>query len=353
MESIEFRLLLSTFQVPGACSESEGQAPTITVKEATPAMHAELTESKRNAPCDLCGETHFQIVSKHDRRGADLVTVVCKNCGLLSHERIPTDEELQQYYARQYRAAYHGEYSPSAYRVLREWARGRSLVRLLSPHLQPADEITEIGCGIGCTVKNLECAGFRASGIEPGEGFRRFAVERLRADVRAGMLQSLPAEPIADVILLVHVLEHLRDPTASLQHIHALLAKGGRLYIEVPNAGVPHSAPGKMFHVAHIHNFTRPTLAALARKTGFETTAWLDRPDDRNLRLFLTRADKVDWHVESGSYQATLDALSRYTVLGYHLRWRYLRERAGIILHHTGNRILAQRRLQLLLRKCE
>ncbi len=308
-----------------------------------------LARSHRQQPCDLCGGTEFEIVAEHDRRGAPLTTVICNQCGLLSHEQIPTEQELAEYYAHEYRQAYHGEYIPSAYRVLREWNRGRELVRLLHPYLHRADHIVEIGCGMGCTVKNFARAGFKAYGIEPGEGFRNFAVRKLHADVRPGMLHDLPATPMADVILLVHVLEHLPDPTRSLRHVHAMLKQDGRLYLEVPNAGLPHSAPGKMFHFAHIYNFTRDTLEAMAKKVGFTVQARLGSKRDRNLRLLLRRSDTAAWHWAPDSYQHTLDALTRYSTVTYHLRWHYLHERVATILRHASNRVLARRRLQRLL----
>ncbi len=315
-------------------------------------MRFQLPKSRRDEPCDLCHGTQFQIVSERDRHGDRLVTVICTHCGLLCHEQVPSDDELEQYYARQYRAAYQGEYTPSAYRVLREWSRGRALVGLLRPYLQPRDDIVEIGCGIGCTVKNFECAGFYATGIEPGAGFRRFAVSQLHADVRPGMLKDVPVEPCVDMVLLVHVLEHLRQPTEALRHIHAMLTGGGRLYVEVPNAGAPHSAPGKMFHFAHIYNFTRDTLEAIAEKAGFSVLAWLGPAEDRNLRLLLERGDAVAWQAPRAGYRHALEALHRYSVLSYHLRWRYVRQRIETVARHTGNRVLARRRLRTLLAQC-
>ena len=130
--------------------------------------------SARHAPCDLCERTHFDLVSSHDRRGRELATVVCRTCGLISHERIPSDDELADYYRQQYRADYHGEFTPSAYRVVREWNRGRELLRLLGPFLQPRATVFEVGSGIGCTVKNFECAGYDALGVEPGTAFAHF-----------------------------------------------------------------------------------------------------------------------------------------------------------------------------------
>ncbi|MEZ6087394.1 MAG: hypothetical protein R3C05_05070 [Pirellulaceae bacterium] len=34
----------------------------------------------------------------------------------------------------------------------------------------------------------------------------------------------------------------------------------GKLYIEVPNFGMPHAAPDRVFHYGHIYNFTEISL---------------------------------------------------------------------------------------------
>jgi SAM-dependent methyltransferase len=271
---------------------------------------------------------------------------------LISHESVPSDEELADYYREEYRSDYHGEFTPSPYRVVREWNRGRELLQLLSPFLRPRETVFEIGSGIGCTVKNFECAGYEALGVEPGDGFRSFAANRLGATVFPGVLNDLPAEPMGDMALLVHVLEHLNSPTAALQRIRQLLRPGGRLYIEVPNAAAPHAAPGKMFHFAHIYNFTPATLQMLAHKTRFGVRTWLSPRRDRNIRVLLEPTESTDWQVDPVSYDGTMECLTRYSTFTYHLRWEYARMRLSTVLSHASDRVRAATRMQRIVEKC-
>jgi len=315
-------------------------------------MTKTLVQSARQQPCDLCGRQVFDLVATTDRHGAPLNTVICRHCGLVSHEQTPTEQELSDYYARAYRWEYHGEYTPSAYRVLREWKRGREFVQLLTDYLHPRDRILEIGCGIGCTVKNFELAGWTASGLEPGDGFRRFAQESLKTRVADGVLADVPAGANLNMVLLIHVLEHLPHPTSALTRIRSAMAAHGRLYVEVPNAGAPHAAPGKMFHYAHIFNFSQQTLGMLAGKAGFEVVAWLSKPGDKNLSVLLQRSARPDRGVVPGSYQKMLAATTGQTVAGYHLRWSYLRSRLGTAVGHRRDRLMAKTRLKSLLRHC-
>lgn len=301
-------------------------------------------------PCDLCGRSDFQLLADRDRRGAELETVICRSCGLVAHARIPSERELSDYYRRQYRLDYNGEYIPSPHRVVREWNRGRQLLRLLTPFLDRDDRVLEIGCGIGCTVGNFQLAGYRAAGVEPGDGFRRYAVERLGIEVRDAVLADMPRRPVAELILLVHVLEHLRSPSEAFSIIRALLSDGGRCYVEVPNAGAPHAAPGKMFHFAHIYNFTRDSLAMLAAKANFQVLRWLSAPSDKNLRVILHCGATESWEIIPGSYQRAVEAMTGFTPLSYAIRWSYLRQRLRTLVSHQCDRLLAPRRVRRILR---
>ena len=102
--------------------------------------------SARNEPCELCGGQRFETVGARDRCGGPLETVVCRRCGLVSHARIPTEEELARYYRQAYRTAYKGEETPSARRVVRAWSNGRRLQRRLEGCLRPGSRAVDAGC---------------------------------------------------------------------------------------------------------------------------------------------------------------------------------------------------------------
>jgi SAM-dependent methyltransferase len=295
----------------------------------------------------------FEPISIADRRGRTLVTVMCGHCGLLSHADIPSDEQLTDYYREQYRAEYHGEYMPAPHRVVREWKRGADLAKLLVPHLKPRDRIFEIGCGMGCTIKQLELAGFDASGVEPGDGFRRFATQHLRARVERGVLADLHRPAHYDAVLLVHVLEHLPSPTAALSQIRALLGAGGRVYVEVPDAGAPHAHPDRMFHFAHIYNFTASTLEMLARKCGFQVLHRFSLPADRNLRVWLERREDTNWQVDAECPADTRRVLREYSDWRYYVRGAYLWDRARTILSHAQDRLASRIRVRRIERRCQ
>ncbi len=311
-----------------------------------------LERSARQQPCDLCDGTEFDVIDRYDRRQQPLKTVICRQCGLVSHEQIPDDQALDRYYQVEYRQDYHGEVTPAPHRVVRAWEGGQWLYKKLKPYVPAGGRVFEIGAGIGCTVKVFELAGFQAAGIEPGIGFHRFAQHQLRARIEHRNLYDLPARPSHDFILLVHVIEHFNSPRRALQHIRTLLSDGGQLYVECPNLGAPHAAPGKQFHFAHIYNFTPDTLEMLAHRCGFEVAARLSAGCDRALRVILRRSTSSTLRIIPDSYQRTLEALGRYTRVGYHLRPAYIADRLHRDSRFVSHHFRAEHRLRRIMQQC-
>ncbi len=309
-----------------------------------------LTPSPR---CDLCQGGEFETVATRDRRGQPLETVLCTSCGLLSHARIPTEAELAGFYADHYRRDYHGETSPTARRVMRAWRKGELTLRRLVPFLRTTDRILEVGAGIGCTTKVLELAGFAAEGIEPNHGFRQYGLQQLHARLRSGSLFDLAPEARYDAVLLVHVIEHFRSPRRALDHIYQLLTPGGRLYVECPNAAALRPAAEQMFHFAHIHNFTAPTLNALARRAGFEVVTQFATPTDPNLRMLLVKTTGQHAAVDAESCRHTREALAAAGAVRYYLRGQYLRDRISLAMRAVAEFLMAGWYVRSRITKCQ
>ena len=204
----------------------------------------------------------------------------------------------------------------------------------------------EVGAGIGCTVKVFQRAGCRASGIEPNDGFQLYSRERLRADVKSGYLFNLPPLAQHDLVLLVHVIEHFRSPREAMHHLHQLIRPNGFLYVECPNLGAPFATRSRLFHYAHIHNFTPATLQMMAAATGFEVVQWFTDWNSPNLEVLLRKTESAELTLDMSSYDDTIAALKRFNWLTYHARWSYCEKRLsqlGMYLreHSSADRFVA------------
>ena len=311
-----------------------------------------LSASDRTAACDLCQATSYRLVGTKDRRGDELETVICETCGLVSHQRIPTDSELNEYYAAEYRQDYHGEYLPSPHRVVRAWEGANWLYDHLAHYLPPASKVFEIGAGIGCTVKRFELGGFQSEGIEPGVGFSEFARNQLYAQVRPDWLFDLNLNSPQDLILLVHVIEHFQSPRHALETIHQFLKPDGLLYVECPNVAGPHAAPGKQFHFAHIYNFAPHTLEMLAQSCGYTIEQRIPVDGELTLRYLFRRSDTSNLQLQPQFAQTTLDGMFRYNTLSYHLRPAYWGKRMLRDIRFARQRLTARTQLQQILQQC-
>jgi cyclopropane fatty-acyl-phospholipid synthase-like methyltransferase len=87
---------------------------------------------------------------------------------------------------------------------------------LISEHVARGGRILEIGCGEGMFLKELRRRGFRTTGLEPS----RSASQRARdtgLEVMTGHFPQMQVQNGFDAVVMNHVLEHVREPTAFLK----------------------------------------------------------------------------------------------------------------------------------------
>jgi SAM-dependent methyltransferase len=88
-----------------------------------------------------------------------------------------------------------------------------------------------------------------------------------------------------DCISFLDVLEHLAEPEAALQQARRLLAPGGVVLASIPNVGhwsvVADLLEGRwdwasvgIHCITHLRFFTRPTIAQMFQRCGYEVQAW-------------------------------------------------------------------------------
>jgi len=279
--------------------------------------------------CDLCGSSSFETISEFDRHHKPLKTGLCQGCGLIMHMPVPSEDEISAYYAHDYRRDYHGECKPSPRRIMRAWNNGQRIVDQIKAYIPESSQVFEVGAGIGCTVKSFETSGFHASGIEPNTDFNSYTRGVLHASVENINLYDLEANHSRDVVLLIHVIEHFVSPKRALKQMRGLLKDDGLLYIECPNIGAPFATFDRLFHFAHIYNFTHHTLIALAKSAGFDVVQEFTDKGQPDIQILFKKVD-VPVTVEFDKQEAkrSRDAVFRYGWLSYNLRADYLARRA-------------------------
>lgn len=178
----------------------------------------------------------------------------CAACGSLHGAKV---DDLASYYA-DYPIRNQGlDYFTRAwYRVV--------LKRLVAAGLGKRDRILDYGCNQGLFLRFLEEQGYRGcSGYDP---------------FVARYSSTAVLETTYDLVVSLDVIEHDDDPRAFLTRLVRLVAPGGRLCIETPNAdGIVLGEAEEYLHALHapyhIHILSQKALAKLSSDEGLAAVA--------------------------------------------------------------------------------
>jgi SAM-dependent methyltransferase len=234
--------------------------------------------------CHLCGgNAHETLFAARDRLGlSDGVFEVrrCRDCGLAFTWPSATEEELSAYYPQDY----WGERSEPSHDWIVRTQREKTDV--VARHAPKGGRILDVGCGAGFFLRALDPARWERWGVEIGPESAVVADRFVGPGrVLAGRLgeAALPRASF-DVVAFWASLEHLVAPRDELLLARDLLAPGGRLVIQVPNAG---SAQARRFGPdwfaldvpRHRYHFSHATLCRLLSESGFEPVESLFRSE--------------------------------------------------------------------------
>jgi SAM-dependent methyltransferase len=197
----------------------------------------------------------------------------CELCGLVFLWPIPQEEELASYYKTDYREDYSDPNVEE--RFLLDLDEARTRVRRLLPLLKKSTRLLEIGAGSGAFLDAVRPYVGEVVGVEPDEQSRRWASRKLGLDLFAAPGQLGIGEKY-DLVVLFHVLEHVRDPVNFLSGLVDNLDDNGRLVIEVPNVDdalvAMYDIPAYLdfyYQKAHLFYFSVKTLALALEKVGY------------------------------------------------------------------------------------
>lgn len=237
-------------------------------------------------PCPVCGALERTVLFTQRFLAVEDATpvegydvAVCATCGAGFADGIPGQRAFDRYYREMSKYEYHqraGAESPH------DATRLALIADVMVPHLTTADaRILDVGCATGRLLHELRARGFpNVTGLDPSPACAAAADTLYGIKVLNRTLADLGDQSAPfDVVILVGVLEHLHDLDEAFAQLRRVLAPGGLVYVEVPDATTfadwP-NAPFQDFSTEHINFFAPRSLTNLFERRGF-SLVWSER----------------------------------------------------------------------------
>ena len=220
--------------------------------------------------CYLCNSTSFIKRNGQVRDAPELQILQCDQCGLVTLSSL---EHIQSGF---YEAS--GMHGPQPV-PMESWLKDTAWddqrrIDTLRP-LMANIKLLDFGCGAGGFLSKAQAIAGSVAGIE---------LEQRVQDYWQGRINIHPdvdsAEGDYDLITAFHVVEHLPDPVAMLRTLARLLAKNGRIVVEVPSSEdalltLYDSSAFQRFTYwsQHLFLFNADTLGQIADRAGLRIIA--------------------------------------------------------------------------------
>ena len=244
--------------------------------------------------CALCHHNNFKRISEKDSKSkGELIVCFCNSCSMVSQNPIPTEHQVEQYYATEYRQDYKQVFEPKLKHIYRAGNLALDRLGFLTKNNVASGKLLDVGAGGGEFTYVSSQLGFDSTGIEPNIGYSNYAKDHYQANVKTGQLADVDGK--FDVITMFHVMEHIPDPIKTFKKLYDLLNEDGFLFIEVPNIESFSQSPGNTFFKAHIHYFSAATLIACASQ--YFVSADLDNSGNNIRILFNRRSSSKDFEL--------------------------------------------------------
>jgi 2-polyprenyl-3-methyl-5-hydroxy-6-metoxy-1,4-benzoquinol methylase len=176
--------------------------------------------------------------------------------------------------------------------------------------------VLDVGCGDGSLIELSGHMGWHVFGVE----FDKVAAASARGrgiEVLAAEVDDLPGryESFFDAVTLSHVIEHVHDPLAALQHCRRVMKPGAYLWLQTPNIdSAGYEIYGRFWRglesPRHLALFQPRSLREILERAGFDRIEMLP-PQDALQPIFTMSALLQAGHAAAVNSTQPLDAETR------------------------------------------
>lgn len=279
-----------------------------------------MTATSAARACPVCGSSSRRVYFHQSFAAVERATpidgydvVVCDACGGAYADGIPDQAAFDRYYGDMSKYEYaQRQGAESEY----DQRRLHLIADLIASGLPSRDvRILDVGCASGRLLANLRERGFHnVVGLDPSAVCAATAARLYGIDVRAMTLGSLSRTGERfDVVVMVGVLEHLRDLSAAFDQLRLVLCPSGLLYVEVPDVTAFadwDNAPYQDFSTEHINFFSPPSLRNLMTRHGFVPLYLEQNHREQSYRTVMSNISAMFRHDGAATLQLEADHVS-------------------------------------------
>jgi 2-polyprenyl-3-methyl-5-hydroxy-6-metoxy-1,4-benzoquinol methylase len=231
--------------------------------------------------CPICESTKHKIflsVKDNSVSKEDFNIIECDCCGFKYTNPRPEENKIGKYYQSEEYVSHNDSnkgFINGIYQLVKKYTLWKKLNLMVQISGKKTGKLLDYGCGTGDFIKILQDVKWEVSGLEPDEGARKLAQNKV-GEARVNDLSKLNSlDNKYDVITCWHVVEHIHELNSTLEKLIAAMHPNGKLVIAVPNITSYDSLHYKEFWAAldvprHLYHFRPSDIENLAKNHGLK-----------------------------------------------------------------------------------
>ena len=193
----------------------------------TTVNHPFVIDKVEEVACNLCGNAAYDSIG----RELDFDIRACTKCGLVYVSPQPAQEEFARFYASMY-----SDHSEEAVETRSLGYVERHLKRLVMRRKPKGGDFLEVRCAYGTFLRQIATLPCKLTALEISETALNYAKSQVpQATFQQTTIEDAVVAPASqDCVVMIAVLEHVKDPRATIAKATSWLRPGGLFVVQVP-----------------------------------------------------------------------------------------------------------------------
>lgn len=243
--------------------------------------------------CAVCGSRNFDILLSQIKENIKYVKLIspnldelqrdwikCKNCDLVHQTPCMEVHEIDIMYNNNRSSEFRNGETPDEYfnkitSLPKDQSENYNRVTRFSKYIDNKHKnILDIGCGGGVFLYTLSkyFPNLKLFGIEASPQFASLAKSKLDITLYNNFFEDIELDTEIDIITVLHVLEHIKNPKKFLEKIYKIMTNESILIFEVPHIKDFKTLDRAhiRFSLPHIYYYSEKNIILLLKQFGFD-----------------------------------------------------------------------------------